>query len=100
MQLDMASKNTRPGSNSLRCMTVHGAKGLEFKNVYLIGMAQEVFPSFQSLRKGPQSRQLEEERRNCFVAITRAEETLTITRSQRYCGYDKRPSQFLREMGI
>ncbi len=100
MQLDMASKNTRPGSNSLRCMTVHGAKGLEFKHVYLIGMAQEVFPSYQSLRKGPQSRQLEEERRNCFVAITRAEETLTITRSQRYFGYNKSPSQFLSEMGI
>ena len=81
-------------------MTVHGAKGLEFKHVYLIGMAQEVFPSFHALRKGPQSRQLEEERRSCFVAITRAKETLTVTRSWKYYGYTKNSSQFLSEMGI
>ena len=99
MQMDLSSKNSRPGNDSLPCMTVHGAKGLEFRHVYLIGMAQEVFPSFQSLRKGPHSTQLEEERRGCFVAITRTQETLTISRSQRYFGYKKMPSQFLREMG-
>ncbi len=99
MQFDLASKATRPAGDSLRCMTVHGAKGLEFKHVYLVGMAQEVFPSFQALREGPQSRQMEEERRSCFVAITRAQETLTMTRSQCYFGYSKRPSQFLHEMG-
>ena len=100
IHLDLASKESRPGSNSLRCMTVHGAKGLEFKHVYLIGMAQEVFPSFQALRNGRRSRQLEEERRNCFVAITRAEETLTLTRSRMYYGYPKGPSQFLSEMRL
>ena len=63
-------------------------------------MAQEVLPSFQALRKGPQSRELEEERRNCFVAITRVERTLTLTRAQHYYGYRKAPSQFLGEMGI
>lgn len=99
MQFDLVSKSTRPAGNSLRCMTVHGAKGMEFEHVYLVGMAQDVFPSFQALRKGPHSRQLEEERRSCFVAITRAQATLTITRSQRYFGYSKAPSQFLREMG-
>ena len=46
------------------------------------------------------SRELEEERRNCFVAITRVERTLTLTRAQRYHGYPKPPSQFLAEMGI
>ena len=81
-------------------MTVHGSKGLEFKHVYLIGMAQQMFPSFQALRKGRDSKELEEERRNCFVAITRVQESLTITRSQRYYGYLKGPSQFLAEMGI
>ncbi|MCG8622813.1 MAG: ATP-dependent helicase, partial [Proteobacteria bacterium] len=100
IHLDLASKEARPVSDSLRCMTVHGAKGLEFKHVYLIGMAQEVFPSFQALRTGRRSRQLEEERRNCFVAITRAEETLTLTRSRTYYGYAKGPSQFLSEMGL
>ena len=99
-KLDLSSKTPDPGPNAVRCLTVHGAKGLEFKHVYLIGMAQEVMPSFLALRKGPQSRELEEERRNCFVAITRAEETLTITRSQHYYGYSKQPSQFLAEMGI
>ena len=57
-------------------------------------------PSFQALRKGAQSRELEEERRNCFVAITRVEQTLTLTRAEEYYGYRKEPSQFLGEMGI
>ena len=99
-QMDLASKTPRPGPNAVLCMTVHGSKGLEFKHVYLIGMAQEVLPSFHALRKGTQSKELEEERRNCFVAITRVEETLTLTRSRQYYGYSKPPSQFLAEMGI
>ena len=98
-QMDLISKAPRPKPDAVRCMTVHGSKGLEFKHVYLIGMAQEVFPSFQALRKGARSREVEEERRNCFVAITRAERTLTLTRAQRYYGYSKEPSQFLDEMG-
>ena len=99
-QMDLASKAPVPRPGAVRCMTVHGAKGLEFRHVYLIGMAQEVFPSFQALRKGDRSRELEEERRNCFVAVTRAERTLTLTRAERYYGYPKGPSQFLTEMGI
>ncbi len=99
-QLDLMAKTTRAGPNAIRCMTVHGAKGLEFKHVYLIGMAQEVLPSYQALRKGPDSRELEEERRNCFVAITRVRETLTLTRARQYFGYQKAPSQFLGEMAI
>ena len=99
-QMDLASKAPRPRPDAVRCMTVHGSKGLEFKHVYLIGMAQEVFPSFQALRKGGKSRELEEERRNCFVAITRARRTLTLTRAERYYGYSKAPSQFLDEMGV
>ena len=99
-QMDLAAKTPRPGADAVRCMTVHGSKGLGFKHVYLIGMAQEVFPSFQAVRKRERSKEMEEERRNCFVAITRVEETLTITRSKRYYGYSKGPSQFLAEMGI
>ena len=100
LQLDLASKNPRPGNDALRCMTVHAAKGLGFQHVYLIGMAQDVFPSFHALRSGAQSRQVEEERRSCFVAITRVEETLTVTRSRCYYGRPKAPSQFLGEMGL
>ncbi len=99
-QMDLASKAPLPRPNEVRCLTIHGSKGLEFRHVYLIGMAQEVFPSFQALRKGGRSRELEEERRNCFVAITRVERTLTLTRAERYYGYPKRPSQFLAEMGV
>ena len=99
-EMDLSSKTPPPGPDSVSCLTVHGAKGLEFKHVYLVGMAQEVFPSFQALRKNAQGNTLEEERRNCFVAITRVEKTLTITWSQKYFGYPKQPSQFLREMGI
>jgi DNA helicase-2/ATP-dependent DNA helicase PcrA len=98
--MDLAPKAPRAGPNDVRCMTVHGAKGLEFKHVYLIGMAQEIFPSFQALRKGSASREAEEERRNCFVAITRVQETLTITHARQYFGYAKTPSQFISEMGI
>ena len=44
--------------------------------------------------------EMEEERRNCFVAITRVQETLTLTHAQQYFGYVKERSQFLDEMGI
>lgn len=98
--MDLAPKATPAGPSAVRCMTVHGSKGLEFQHVYLIGMAQEVMPSFQALKKGPDSRELEEERRNCFVAITRVQSTLTVTRAKSYYGWSKGPSQFLSEMGI
>ena len=99
-QMDLLSKTPPPGPSALQCLTVHRAKGLEFDHVYLIGMAQEVFPSFRALRRGPRSEQVEEERRSCFVAITRARETLTLTRALEYFGYPKGPSQFLGEMGL
>jgi DNA helicase II / ATP-dependent DNA helicase PcrA len=87
-------------STPLPCLTVHGAKGLEFKHVFLIGMAEEVFPSYQAVKKGPNSREMEEERRNCFVAITRVQETLHISWSKTYNGYSKKPSRFLTDMGF
>jgi DNA helicase-2/ATP-dependent DNA helicase PcrA len=99
-KIDLVSKSPIPGPNAIRCLTVHGAKGLEFKHVYLIGMAQEVLPSFQALKKGRDSKEMEEERRGCFVAITRVQETLTLTRARQYNGWSKDPSQFLLEMGI
>lgn len=96
--MDLASKVAPPPRGAVHCLTVHGSKGLEFKHVYLIGMSQEVFPSFQALKKGANSREIEEERRNCFVAITRAQQTLTLTRATQYNGWSKEPSQFLFEM--
>jgi len=99
-EMDLKSKSPIQMPGSVRCMTVHGSKGMEFKHVFLIGMAEEVFPSYQAIRSGPQSKEMEEERRSCFVAITRAEESLCISLSKSYNGYKKRPSRFLEEMGI
>ncbi len=97
---DLSSKAPSPGPKAVRCFTVHRSKGLEFEHVYLIGMAQEVFPSYRALQRGPGSGEVVEERRSCFVAITRARETLTLTRATEYFGYRKRASQFLGEMGV
>ena len=99
-EMDLKSKVTPREPDSIPCLTVHGAKGLEFKNVFLIGMAEEVFPSYYATRKGPTSKEIEEERRSCFVAITRVQETLCISWAQRYNGYNKKPSRFLEEMGL
>lgn len=99
-ELDLKSKTAARLPGSIPCLTVHGAKGLEFKHVFLIGMAEEVFPSYHAVKKGPDSREIEEERRNCFVAITRVQQTLHISWAGSYNGYAKKPSRFLQEMGI
>ena len=99
-EMDLKSKAPTRLPGSAPCLTVHGSKGMEFKHVFLIGMADEVFPSYYATKKGPDSKEIEEERRSCFVAITRAEETLNISLSRTYNGYPKRPSRFLKEMGF
>lgn len=99
-ELQMHSKESTPDSNTVVLMTIHGAKGKEFDHVYLAGLVESELPSFQSIRKGNNSPELEEERRNCFVAITRAELSLTISYAQKYRGWKKKPSRFLYEMGL
>lgn len=59
-------------------MTLHSAKGLEFSNVYLSGMEDGLFPSYMSI-VGNDAQEIEEERRLCYVGITRAMDDLTIT---------------------
>lgn len=86
--------------DSVGLSTIHSVKGLEFDHVWLIGMAEAVLPSWQSLQPNAAAPALEEERRNCFVAITRARKTLVLSRSAQYRGYDKKPSRFLAEMGL
>ena len=95
-RLDLSSKTPPPAPSAVPCITVHRSKGLQFKHVYLIGMAQEVFPSYRALKGGQRSKEVQEERRSCFVAITRACET----RAREYFGYVKGPSQFLGKMGV
>ena len=81
-------------------MTVHSAKGLEFKNVYLIGMEEGIFPGNQSIYGGPE--EIEEERRLAYVAITRAKKKLTVTNSfsRMIFGQTTRnmPSRFVNEI--
>ena len=59
-------------------MTLHSAKGLEFPRVFLAGMEDGMFPSYMSIISDDRS-DLEEERRLCYVGITRAMENLTLT---------------------
>lgn len=98
-ELDMRSKTPPPPKGAVPCFTIHASKGLEFGHVYLIAMNEDQLPSWAAVKKGDDSREMQEERRNCFVAITRTEETLTMTYSLRMFGWGKRPSRFLREMG-
>ncbi len=79
-------------------LTVHGAKGLEFETVFVIGLAEREMPSWQSCDKGDASAEMEEERRNCFVAITRTRERLRLSAAKTYRGWNRRESRFLSEM--
>ena len=85
--------------NKVTLMTMHAAKGLEFKHVYIVGMEDTLFPSPMSTGS---ARELEEERRLFYVAITRAEKQVTLSYAlNRYkWGNLERcsPSRFLREM--
>ena len=99
-QLDLQSKMPIIKKNEIPCFTIHLAKGKEFKHVYLAGMAEDQLPSYHAIRKGDVSHAIEEERRNCFVAITRTQESLTLTYSHTYFGWPKQSSRFLQEMGL
>jgi DNA helicase-2/ATP-dependent DNA helicase PcrA len=99
-EMDLRSKVPASPPRAVRLLTVHGSKGLEFKHVFLIGMAEDVFPLFQAVKRGDTSEEMEEERRSCFVAITRVQESLTLSWSQSYYGYRKHPSRFLHEMAL
>ena len=99
-ELALANKTPEAPSNTVRCLTIHASKGMEFNHVFLVGLAEDQLPSFQSKKAGDASREMQEERRNCFVAITRTIETLTLTYAAKYNGWKKTPSRFLKEMGL
>lgn len=84
-------------SGEVRCLTIHAAKGLEFDHVYVVGLAEEELPSYRAVERGGEA--IREERRTCFVAITRAVRSLTLTHARRYHGWRREPSRFLAEMG-
>lgn len=85
---------------SIVLMTMHSAKGLEFPVVFIIGMEENIFPHSRSLQD---EEEMEEERRLCYVGITRAEQRLYLTCAQSRTIFGRssfnRPSRFLQEIG-
>ena len=80
-------------------LTMHAAKGLEFPVVFLVGVEEKLFPSFRSVGM---PEEMEEERRLCYVAITRAREKLYITCAERRMLFGELsanlPSRFIEEI--
>ena len=86
---------------SIKLMTIHQAKGLEFPYVFVCGLSEGVFPSHRSIRERRKNGE-EEERRLMYVAVTRAEKALFLTESEgfnRSTKSNKYPSRFLMEIG-
>jgi len=97
--LEAGDSQAEPDQDCVQLMTLHSAKGLEFKLVFMVGMEDGLFPSQQSV---DDPGRLQEERRLCYVGITRAMQQLFLTHaeSRRLYGQDSypRPSRFLREI--
>lgn len=93
--------NMDESENRVTLMTLHSAKGLEFPKVYLVGLEDGLFPSMMSINSDDKT-DMEEERRLCYVGITRAKNELVVTSARqrmvngetRYC----KPSRFLEEV--
>ena len=90
--------STKGSADGVCLLTVHAAKGLEFGAVFLTGMEEELFPHVTSIAEG----QIEEERRLCYVGMTRAQRRLFLSaaRSRRVHGRDRwlEPSRFIAEI--
>lgn len=91
--------NLDESTDAVTLMTMHSAKGLEFDNVFLVGMEEGLFPSKRSIEEDSQT---EEERRLCYVAITRAKKHLFITNTKKRTLYGSTtystPSRFIDEI--
>ena len=87
------------GDDAVVMMTMHSAKGLEFPNVFLVGFEDGLFPGMRAIGD---NEEMEEERRLCYVAITRAKKTLSISYARQRMLYGRTtaslPSRFLREI--
>jgi DNA helicase-2/ATP-dependent DNA helicase PcrA len=87
------------GDDAVVMMTMHSAKGLEFPHVFLVGFEDGLFPGMRAIGDGEE---MEEERRLCYVAITRAKQTLTISHARQRMLYGRTnaamPSRFLKEI--
>lgn len=94
--------NLNEDNNVVVLMTLHSAKGLEFPYVYLCGMEEGIFPSYMSINSDDPVTEIEEERRLCYVGITRAMKMLTLSaasmRVMRGETQFNRPSRFIQEI--
>ncbi|MGN1306231.1 MAG: ATP-dependent helicase [Faecousia sp.] len=100
-QISLQSEDeSEEACDMVKLMTIHAAKGLEFPNVFVIGFSEGIFPSAKTIEERKKMG-LEEERRLCYVAITRAEKRLFLFDSEGYTqnGKQKLPSRFLKEIG-
>ncbi len=99
--LESAEQQGDDTDDCVQLMTLHSAKGLEFKQVFLVGMEEGLFPAQQSI---DDLLRLEEERRLCYVGITRARQQLTITHAESRWLYGRttypNPSRFLRDIPV
>lgn len=99
LSLKSATDDSEPDRDRIRLMTLHNGKGLEFNTTFLVGMEEDLLPHVNS-RGSPSA--LEEERRLCYVGMTRAKEYLYLTCAEtRYMWGSlkmQRPSRFLKEI--
>lgn len=98
--VSLRSKAAPPEPDSVCLSTIHGSKGLEFDNVWVMGVADSILPAWQSLTPDARPIQLEEERRSLYVAITRTRKRLALSYANQYDGRACDASRFLRELGI
>ena len=85
--------------NAVNLLTLHAAKGLEFREVYICGLEERILPNARALRSGART-ELEEQRRLLYVGMTRAMDLLTLTRARRRQERDLKASQFWHELGL
>jgi superfamily I DNA/RNA helicase len=95
-ELTLHSGESRRQGDAVALGTVHAVKGLEFRFVWVAGLEEGVMPSTRSLQEG----RTEEERRLCYVALTRAREGLVISSSARRWGKPAKTSRFVSEAGL
>jgi DNA helicase-2/ATP-dependent DNA helicase PcrA len=97
---DETDKEDMLKEKAVKLMTLHSAKGLEFPRVYMVGMEEGLLPHKRAMDEGGSA--IDEERRLCYVGITRAKDHLTLTRAQARKKWGKKrltvPSRFLHEM--